>query len=473
MTEFGPGNKYDDLYMREERPLLEFPHLLYLAVILFSFMLGGSLLVFPWPYVLAGFLGIILLAAIFFDLYLALLVFLIGAIFHPTYHITALKSLHPARNLAFLVIFLWIVHAIVYRDIHFVKTKQTLFLIGFLICMFISSTYYFDYSFPIFLEMGTKAFVLYFIIVSLINSRKRLIYLIRFLVCCSIVSASSGIYQYIHHIGVYYAPEGILRICGPDEDPNVFATNLTLSLPLVFALFYGSTHKRVKALLLGVAALLIVTVILTFSRAGMIQLCVVLWLSVGLRLMKKYKAVGIIFILILLAIGAYLVPVKYFERMETMVNFSDPAIGKRLDGWKVGMDMIHDNPFKGVGFGLFRYEFLERSVTGTDSRFKLALAAHNLFIQTTAEMGVFGLAFLMLIIYCVFSDLKKAGRQFLARGDIVFGEITKALWISFFVFLLGGMFISYLQLLIFWIMIPLAVVLKYFSTLPRQDYEPA
>ena len=68
--------------------------------------------------------------------------------------------------------------------------------------------------------------------------------------------------------------------------------NLTVSLPIVLGIFYASQKKIHKIALLGIASLLIVTIILTFSRMGMMQLIIVLFFSLGIRLLKKYKTIG-------------------------------------------------------------------------------------------------------------------------------------------------------------------------------------
>ena len=46
------------------------------------------------------------------------------------------------------------------------------------------------------------------------------------------------------------------------------------------------------------------------------------------------------------------------------------------------------------------------------------------------------------------------------KKDDFMWEITNGIQISLISYLIGGMFISYIHLLIFWIIIPLAIVLK-------------
>jgi len=447
----------------EESPLLEFPTLVKIAIAFLAFCLGASFWILPWYVVSFLFVGLCIGLAIFLDLYIAIIVFIIGTFFHPTYWIPQLQELHLARNLAFGILLIWGFHVIIYRDFKITKAPQNILIAVFFLIGLLSTFKEFDYSFPFFLEVSSKALALYFTVANLIKTRKQLLFLVWFLVFINFISAIVGIYQYTHHIGVFYEPEGILRISGFAEDANVYAMDLVISIPLAIALVYACKRVSVKAMLTGIILIIVVATILSFSRAGLMQLATVMFLSVGMRMIKKNKFIGILTMVIMLAAAIPLVPQKYWERASTITQFSDPAIGKRLAGWKVGTDLFMENPLSGVGFGMFRYEYFMKSITSSDVRFKMGLDAHNLYIHTAAETGVFGLTFLVLLIIVTFKYLHDARKRFLSKGDQIMGEVSSALQISLLVYLLGGMFISYLQLLIFWIIIPLAVVLKVFS----------
>jgi O-antigen ligase len=297
----------------------------------------------------------------------------------------------------------------------------------------------------------------------MIRTRKQVAFLIWFVVGISFISALVGIYQYINHIGLYYAQEGILRISGFAEDANVFAMDLTVSLPLAIGFFFYYKRPIIRTIMSGVIITLILATMLSYSRAGLIQLLSVLFISVGIRIFRKRKILG--FLLFVAAIGIFLplIPSKYMERAQTMFKGEDTAIDVRLTGWKVGLELIKENPINGVGFGMFRYAFAEKAMTSSDIKYKEKLDAHNLYIHTGAELGLIGLLLLLFLIFYTFRDFRTAKNNFKEKEDSLFFEISGALEISLLVYLLGGMFISYLQLQIFWIMIPLAVVLRQMS----------
>ncbi|MBI4844949.1 MAG: O-antigen ligase family protein [Candidatus Omnitrophica bacterium] len=453
--------KVDAIHL-EEQALFELPGLIKFFMVIFSFVVGASLLVFPWQIVLAIFFGLALLVAIFRNPYWALIVFLMGAVFHPTHHFQELQKFHLAKNLAFLVVFAWAVHIMVYRDFKIIKSIQTIFLSGFLLFAFFACFIYFDFSFNYFMEFGTKAFILYFAITGLINGRKRLINFISILIGCSLVNAIAGIYQYITGTGMLYAEEGIVRSFGFELDPNYLAMNLTMSIPIAVEMFFAFGRKRIKSIFLGTIIVLIIANILTFSRAGLLQLCTVIWLSLGVRLIKKYKVVGVFILVFLFLFSLPFIPAKYYARMGTILNFQESAIALRFAGWQNGIEMIKDHPVRGVGFGIFRYEFLMRSFL-SDSPLKMLFDAQNTFIQTAAEIGLIGFVFFLLIIWFVIKSTSKAEINFNNKNDIMLAQISRGVRVGFIAYLIGGMFYSYLHLIILWIIVPISVVLVEFS----------
>lgn len=452
------------IYLEEEKPIIEFPVLVTAALIFMAFCMGLSLIFLPWQIVLILFLGLCLSIAVFLDLYIGVLIFLIGAFFHPGYWFPALSELHPARNLAFAVLFIWGFHTIVFHDFKIVKSKQNFIIIGFLtFCLISTFNKYFDFNFSFFIEFGTKALVLYFAIANLIKSRNQVIFFAWFLMTIGLVLALIGIYQYIHHIGVVYREEGLIRISGMAEDANVFALDLTMTLPITLGLFFASSKTTRKIFIFLVAALLTITTVLTYSRAGFLQLLIVLFFCLGIRFFRKRGFISVIVVLLVIMMFSFFLPEKYIQRMQTVTKFSDPAVGHRVTGWIVGTQMFLEHPLKGVGLGRFRFEYIERAAHSPELTWKGYLDAHNIYIHTAAEIGIFGLIFLLILIYLTFKDINESKRIFMAKNDKLMWEISNSIQIALISFLIGGMFISYLHLLIFWIIIPLVITIKQVS----------
>jgi Na+/glutamate symporter len=94
-----------------------------------------------------SFVGFCIGLAIFLDLYIAIIVFIIGTFFHPTYWVPQLQELHLARNLAFGILLIWGFHIIIYRDFKIEKAPQNILIAVFFTIGFLSTLKDFDYSF--------------------------------------------------------------------------------------------------------------------------------------------------------------------------------------------------------------------------------------------------------------------------------------------------------------------------------------
>lgn len=459
----------EPLHLEEEKPLIEFPALIKIAIALFSFCIGLSLLFIPWYIALFLFLGMCLALTMFFDLYIAVLIFLVGAYLHPTALIPALQPLHVARNLAFVVLFIWLTHIIIYRDFRVIKSPQNIFVIGFTLFMLASCFQYFDYSFPDFLELTTKAVVLYFVIVNIVKNRKQILILIWMLILLGVISSTTGLFQYFQGVGLRLVGS-VVRVFGTTENPNILAAELVLIVPILIALFTNYKSLVIKTVLFSFLTMIIIGIVLTFSRAGMAALLLVLALSaVQLLFRRKNRlaAIAYSFLIVLLLILVILpfIPKEYWERMQTITDPEEISIASRIDAWKLALNMMFEHPFVGVGYGIFKYEFLNQALTSSDIRTKFVmLHAHNLFLHTGAEDGIFALAFLTLIIFYSWRQLRNAKKSFSANNDLLFSGISGGLEISLIGFVAMNMVSWHLDLMIFWIIVGLSVVLNKISS---------
>lgn len=449
--------------LEEERPLLEFPTLIKLVIILGSFFVGLMSFLLPWYFALLAFFALAVLIAIFFDPYVGLLAFLVGSLLHPVeFFANILGPLHLSRNLAFGVLFMWIFHTIVYRDFKIVKTKQNIFILLFVGTLFISTFRHFDYSFPSFLEF-VKLLVLYFLVVNLVKTRKKLLIMIWGLVILGAAACLIGIYQHAHGIGVDYG-EGVIRIRGTALDPNDYAMHLVILIPLVFGLLFNYRNIIVKVILLFIFVLLILNIVFTYSRAGLVALVFVLALSfLRFSIQRQWKILPIILIVIAFSVLLPFIPAQYWARAKSISDFSDPAIQARLDTWKTGLEMMMDYPFRGIGLGAFQYEYILRAYMTPDVKTRIALFSHNAYLQIGAEVGIFGLAFFLLLLFFSWQDLQKAERNFQKRNDSLFSGLALGLRLGLLGYLVCAIFLTQAFLTMIWIILPLAMVMKKFS----------
>ena len=120
------------------------------------------------------------------------------------------------------------------------------------------------------------------------------------------------------------------------------------------------------------------------------------------------------------------------DKAASMINFNDKPIQFRLLTWRSTLSMIAEHPF---GVGLANYEMAyppyrspeEHRITG---RFKKVEHAHNEYLQTTAELGVYGTVAFLFLIVSFFRAGASAARNARAREDrlmlqaIVVGQLA-------------------------------------------------
>ncbi|MFA5316562.1 MAG: O-antigen ligase family protein [Dehalococcoidales bacterium] len=458
-------DRSDKILKEEERPLVELPALIKGFIIVFSFLMGLSLLFLPPYLVLLLYIGICLFVAMFLDLFVAVIIFLLGAYLHPTALFPALQQLHIARNLAFFVLLIWILHIIVYKDFKITRTLQNVFVLGLAVTLLISCFRHFEYSFQDYLELASKAVILYLIIANIVKTKKQILILIGILIVSGVISSGAAFFQYIHGIGLTLIGS-VVRVFGTTQNPNILAAELVLVVPIAITLVINVKRVFAKFILSLCLGALLMAIVLTFSRAGMATLCIVLFLSflqIILRGKHKVSTLLLLFVIFALISVAVLpfVPNEYWERMGTITDTKEISIASRLDAWKLALDMIREHPFTGVGYGLFKYEFMTAAITSADITTKFVLYhAHNLYLHTGAEAGILAALLVLAIIIYAWVQLRRAKRNFEQNGEMLLSGISGALEISLTAFFLMNMVSWHLDLMIFWIIIGLSVVLN-------------
>lgn len=456
------------IYLEEEKPIIEFPALIRLIIIFMALCLGLGLLILPWHFVLFIFLGLCVGLAVFFNTYIGLLLFLIVATLHPGKFISETYGLYYlSRYLAFGILFIWLFHTIVYRDFKIVKAKQNLAVLGFALMIFIScikdrgfiSLFGIDYTTHSLLDY-MKLFILYFLVINLIKNRKQFFIFIWGLIFLGTISCFIGLYQYINKIGLL-EEGGILRITGTAADPNYFALHLVMLIPLSVSLFLSSKSILARSYLAGFFMLSLLNIFFTFSRGGMIGLVIVLSLSFFMLVLHNRKKLIPVFISVLFILSIIpLIPEQYWSRIRTIPDVKDVAIRARLDTWRAGYEIILEHPLMGVGVGNFRYEYFLKALASPDIRMKAQLVAHNTFIEIAAESGILALIFFLTLIFWTLRDLRQKVFIFQKEKDDPFYWVSRALIISLIGYIGCGVFVSQQYLVMFWIIAPLAVVLR-------------
>ncbi|MEX2531208.1 MAG: O-antigen ligase family protein [Gemmatimonadota bacterium] len=188
-------------------------------------------------------------------------------------------------------------------------------------------------------------------------------------------------------------------------DPNDSAMFMVSSIPfLVFFTLFGRSMIARGAAACGTLFVLY-GIIQTQSRGGFVALVVVLgFMVLMLRGVKPALRVAVVSIVVLASIPV--ATTEFWERMETIIElddgYGDSELGGRRNIWGRALGYTASNPLTGVGIANFtvaegRHPAIQARIEqGRGTKYS---AAHSMWFQTLAELGIPGfLAFAMVFV---------------------------------------------------------------------------
>lgn len=218
------------------------------------------------------------------------------------------------------------------------------------------------------------------------------------IVSLCIIESSLGILQIT---GITPNPK-VHNLVGSFDNPAGIASFLSLGFPFCFFLRDQDNYKKYIGFAGGI--LIIITIILSQSRAGVLAVLAVLAFYFFNRyrsfiLKNKKKVLPVLFaIILILSVGLFL-------------SKKDSASGRVLI-WRVTAQMIGDDPVFGKGAGTFAKHYMEYQgdyfETHSESQFAQLAGntkyAFNEYLQITSEYGVLGLLFFLFVFFMAFKS---------------------------------------------------------------------
>jgi len=332
------------------------------------------------------------------------------------------------------------------------STINKLLLIFFLVILVSSFFAYFpEISFRN-LDKYYLWLVIYFLVISIVNTRKRLfIFLCIFLIASFKISLSLSITWAMR--GFSFTDWGLKGPPGFFENSGELAIQMLVFWPISWAFAYmikPYISKRVFRVLLLMPISAIMVILGASSRGAQLALVIQI-------LFMNYKSVFKPKVLFSLAASLIMIwsflPEEQKARFEAMGE--DRTSQQRLLYWENGIQMIQDNPFLGVGYFNFS-QYFEVYFSG-DVLFQRAELPHNILIQVGTDVGLIGLSVFLLILLSAFKVTKKINA---ARACCYDHEhIARCFNISLLGFLVAGQFVTVTYYPFLWIHLALVVSL--------------
>ncbi|HXG68765.1 MAG TPA: O-antigen ligase family protein [Blastocatellia bacterium] len=258
-------------------------------------------------------------------------------------------------------------------------------------------------SYDVLFDVFLKVVAIFILMVNLLDTRERLVLLLKVVVIIGAVIAIFAIRSYA--LGQIELDEtkkfrimGVIG--GMFGNPNDMATSFDLMLPLGVAL--ALMHKGLqRAFYFACAGLIGAGVVASFSRAGFLGLlgmsAVLLW-KVG----RRNRALTALAFVIALGVFLTTMPGGYGDRIVSIFDPGKDATGSRQarrDLLERAVKVAAAHPFIGVGIGNYHiYSHKE-------------LRAHNSYLEISAELGVAGLIAYLILLFAPFRSLRRIERD--------------------------------------------------------------
>lgn len=250
-------------------------------------------------------------------------------------------------------------------------------------------------SFALLTDTFLKVTIVFALMVNLLDTRKRLRSILRLVV----ISGTAVALGTIATLGGKAGAEGERIsgiVSGQFGNPNDMATALNILLPIAVALAL-SCKTRMRLLYFACAAIIIFGVVISFSRAGFLGL-----LAMGVVLLWKVGRQNrlVTALVFLLAAGIFVsaLPSGYTDRLFTIVHTEKDGTGSAQERQQLlgqAVELAAKHIFFGVGMGNF-------SVYSIHNR-----AAHNSYLEISAELSFAGLAAYLTLIFAPFGTLRR------------------------------------------------------------------
>ncbi|MFC1806774.1 O-antigen ligase family protein [Candidatus Omnitrophota bacterium] len=269
----------------------------------------------------------------------------------------------------------------------------------------------------------------FYMLLGVLNTKKRIMFFLAFLIGLSLSVSILGL---VHYFFIYnliltefssLIPSEVVRnflqigrISSVFGWPNLLAGFLMLYVPVAFVFCFFTQNRRERLYVGLIAAILSLTMLFTYSIAGLFSLATAIFISAFLYKRCKNrdgsnKSVGkgkaFIAAIVLLLILVSIIASKRFN-IFTLSSFQSRAIYLRSV-----LMMIKTHPV--LGYGLNTFQIVNPNFITSSAGY--AAHAHNSYLQIWAETGIVGFISFILFVSAIVKSAIHGLRHCRERKD--------------------------------------------------------
>jgi probable O-glycosylation ligase (exosortase A-associated) len=280
-------------------------------------------------------------------------------------------------------------------------------------------------------------------------------------------------------LGFYGAKGGVFTILsggsnhvfGPEgsyiADNNDLALALVTTLPIIWYLRLTSDNKWLRLAFSGLAILVLISVVGSYSRGALLAGAVMLsflWLK------SRGKATTGLALVLVVSLVFMVMPEQWFERMRSIDDYhADASALGRLNAWQFAMNIAETN-LLGGGFNVFTPRMFTQYAPEPLNHH----AAHSIYFQVLGEHGFIGLSlflFLMLFTWLTARRIRKLTQD---RAEMKWAfDLATMCQVSVIGYAVGGAFLTLAYFDLYYDLIALIVVLERWVCMQAREMPPS
>ena len=366
----------------------------------------------------------------------------------PLVFLPAVTALGPAPNAAgTLILFAWLgAFATRYSNVPrlVAEHRRLLLALGVLILWMMLSM-----AWALRSPLGTDAFfgwliggAIVLVVSTVVVDRRYLRLAAAAFVAGAVISVAIGLVGGAVQTPTNAAQEIAPRIVGGSGDPNFLAAGIVPAIALAFGLAAGTRRVAVRLAVLPAVAFLMVGLVATQSRGGLVAAVVAAVAALVLaRRGRSWVLTGLLWI-VGAAIVSYLVDPVAWQRLA---DFNESS--GRGELWSVAWRVWQDHPVVGVGM----HGFVDNAGIHVRELGPLEYAkyiveqpqvVHNTYLELLAEAGIVGLALYAAVVAACLRCASSAAGRFERQGDLAMATLSRAVIVGVVAMLTAAFFIS-------------------------------
>ena len=297
-----------------------------------------------------------------------------------------------------------------------------------------------------------RCVVMFVVLVNVVRTEARLKGLLFLAIGTAFLLSLGAIDEYRRGLAMVEGYRVSGRGVGIFGNTNDMALFVVTILPITLAFFFGSRSKAGKILFASLSAVMLASIVLSYSRGAFLGLIVVL-IFFTMRLRQRNRLAIIAGILVLSIGVSFLVPGNYGIRLLSIfVPSLDPVQSADLRRAELFRSIYTAlrHPFFGIGMGNYMEQVSLRGYV-----------THNAYTEVAAEMGLGALACYTMFIVAPLRKLGQIVREtFDQRANSRLYYLTLGLQASLIAYMVSSFFLSVAYLWYVYYLVGYAVCLR-------------